>query len=191
MGGVDKAFISLNGETLVARAIARARPQVGELLINANGDPTRFAKFGVPVLPDRIEGFLGPLSGILTGLEWMRANRPQAKWLATFSCDSPFFPTNLVESLIAKAEGENSAVAFATSADNVHPVFAVWRSDIEDTPEDVLLGDLLRKVEDFIALFPYSFVAFPYRPTDPFFNVNTPDDLRQAEALMAAHPSIR
>lgn len=191
MGGVDKAFVPLDGKTLVERAIARARPQVGELLINANGDAARFAASGLAVLPDCIEGFLGPLAGILTGLDWMRANRPKARWLATFSCDSPFFPADLVETLIAKAESEHSTIAFATSADEVHPVFAVWSADIDDTPEDVLLGDMLRKVEDFIALYTYSFVNFPYRPVDPFFNINSPADLARAESLMAANPSFR
>jgi molybdopterin-guanine dinucleotide biosynthesis protein A len=187
LGGVDKAFVSLGGETMIARTVARARPQVGELLINANGDPARFAALSVPVLPDCIGGFLGPLAGILTGLTWMRENRPKARWLASFSCDSPFFPPDLVEKLVAKAESEKSLVAFATSAEHVHPVFAVWSTDIDDAPEDVLLGDLLRKVEDFIALFPYSFVNFPYRPVDPFFNINTPEELARAESLLAAN----
>ena len=118
MGGADKAFLKLGGETLIARTIARAKPQVGELLINANGDPSRFADFGLPVIADSIGGFLGPLAGILSGLDWMRANRPKARWLATFACDCPFFPRDMVEALIAKrkAKCENRCVPRAANA---------------------------------------------------------------------------
>src|SRR5450755_704524 len=115
MGGADKALLMLGGETLMARTIARAKPQVGQLLINANGEASRFAAFGLPVIEDRIGGFLGPLAGILTGLEWIRTNHPDANWLATFSCDCPFFPRDLVEKLIAKAQSEKAAVAVAAS----------------------------------------------------------------------------
>ena len=94
MGGADKAFLKLGGETLIARAIARARPQAGELIINANGDLKRFEGLGCEIIADRIGGFLGPLAGILSGFEWMRRNRPNARWLASFACDCPFFPAD-------------------------------------------------------------------------------------------------
>src|SRR5258707_8694878 len=103
MGGADKAFLRLGGEPLIERAIARARPQTGELIINANGDLERFASLGCEIIPDRIGGFLGPLAGILSGFEWMRANHPTARWLAIFACDCPFFPTYMLEILIAEA----------------------------------------------------------------------------------------
>ena len=183
MGGVDKAFATLGGETLLARTIARAKPQVAELLINANGDSARFSQFGLPVLADRVEGFLGPLAGILTGLEWMRANRPEARWLATFSCDSPFLSMDLVGRLVNAAEAEDASVAVASSNERLHPVFAVWRADIEDTPQSLLDDEDMRKVEDFIALFDHVFVKFASEPVDPFFNINTPDDLARAETL--------
>jgi len=189
MGGADKAFLALSGETLIARTVARARPQVGELLINANGDPARFAAFGVPVIADPIDGFLGPLAGILSGLEWMRANRADAKWLASFACDCPFFPLDMVERLIAKAESENAPVAVAASGGRHHPVFAVWRADLPVTAQSILNDQALRKMDDFVALFANVRVDFASSAIDPFFNINTPDDLTRAEALLAQLPS--
>jgi molybdopterin-guanine dinucleotide biosynthesis protein A len=191
MGGADKAFLTLGGETLIQRTIARAKPQVGELLISANGDPSRFADFGLPVIADSIGGFLGPLAGILSGLDWMRANRPKARWLATFACDCPFFPCDMVDRLIAQAQSQNAAVAVAASGERHpsggrhHPVFAVWSAGIPATSPSVLNDQALRKMDDFLALLPSLRVMFPADPIDPFFNINTPDDLARAEALLA------
>src|SRR5882762_5754529 len=140
MGGVDKAFLKLGGETLIERAIARARPQVDELIINANGDLKRFASLGCEVIPDRVDGFLGPLAGILSGFEWMRANHPNARWLASFACDCPFFPADMVRRLIAEAETRNMQIAIAASGERHHPVFAAWSASLAVTSESVLSG---------------------------------------------------
>src|SRR5215510_14706322 len=96
MGGGDKA--------LLMRSIARAKPQVQHLILNANGDPARFGSYGLTVIADKVQGFLGPLAGILSALDWVRANRPNARWLASFACDTPFFPTDLVARLVKLAE---------------------------------------------------------------------------------------
>jgi molybdopterin-guanine dinucleotide biosynthesis protein A len=185
MGGADKAFLTLGGETLIARTISRATPQVDELLINAYGDPARFAGFGLPVIADSIGGFLGPLAGILTAFEWMRANRPETRWLASFACDCPFFPRDMVERLIAKAQSENAAVAMAASGGRHHPVFAVWSAAIPATFQNVLNDQGLRKMDDFVSLFANTQLGFASDPVDPFFNINTPDDLARAETLIA------
>src|SRR2546423_6740580 len=177
MGGVDKAFLELAGATLIERAIARARPQVDELIINASGDLSRFDSLGCQVIADRIGGFLGPLAGILSGLEWMRANRSGARWLASFACDCPFFPTDMVKILIAEAQSRDVKIALAASGGRHHPVFAVWSTDLPATAQSVLRGQGLRKMDDFIAGFPNIRVDFPSVPIDPFFNINTPDDL--------------
>jgi molybdopterin-guanine dinucleotide biosynthesis protein A len=187
MGGADKAFLTLGGETLIERAIARARPQVEGLLINANAELSRFAAFGFPVIEDRIGGFLGPLAGILAGLEWLRANRPEARWLASFACDCPFFPADMVKELIAKGEAAHASVAVAASDGRHHPVFAVWRPAIAATSESILGERGLRKMDDFVALFPNVQVVFRSDPVDPFFNINTPGDLARAEALLAGN----
>ena len=187
MGGVDKTFVKLGGEALIARAMARASLQVGELLINANGDPSRFAKFGVPVFSDSIDGFLGPVAGILAGLEWMREHRPDARWLASFACDCPFFPHDMVERLIDKAQSENALVAVAASGEQHHPVFAVWNASIPATSQGVLKDQDMRKMDNFVACFANTRVLFPSEPIDPFFNINTPDDLQRAEMLLASN----
>jgi molybdenum cofactor guanylyltransferase len=185
MGGVDKAFIRLGNETLIERGIARAQPQVSELLVNANGDIARFAKFGRPVIADSISGFLGPLAGILSGLEWMRVNRPDLRWLATFACDCPFFPRDMVEQLLRRAETERASVAIAASGNRHHPVFAIWNATLPVTAEGVLRDQGSRKMDDFVARFPNTRVVFPSEPIDPFFNLNTPADLACAEGLLA------
>jgi len=186
MGGVDKALLMLGGETLIARAVARAKPQVSELIINANGDPARFAHFGLPVIADRVGGFQGPMAGILAGLDWVRANRPNAKWLASFSCDSPFFPADMVKELLARAERENAQVAVAASGERHHPVFALWSASLPVTSESVLNDSGSRKMDDFAGRFCNVRVPFPSDPIDPFFNINTPDDLKRAEAMLAS-----
>src|SRR5262245_47039283 len=160
MGGTDKALLPLGGTTLIERAIARASVQVPDLIINANGDPGRFAHLGLPVIADPVGGFVGPIAGVLAGFEWMRAKRPSARWLASFSCDSPFFPMDMVERLIAKAMSERTQVAVAESGSRDHPVFAVWSGDISVSPEDVLVKRGVRKMGDFVAMFPNTRVRF-------------------------------
>jgi molybdopterin-guanine dinucleotide biosynthesis protein A len=185
MGGADKAFLKLGGETLIARAIARARPQADELMINANGDLKRFDGLGYEVIADRIGGFLGPLAGILSGFEWMRANRPNARWLASFACDCPFFPADMVKRLVAEAQVRDVPIAIAASGERHHPVFAVWSASLPVTSESVLHGEGLRKMDDFVARFPNTRVVFPSAPVDPFFNINAPDDLVRAEKILS------
>jgi molybdopterin-guanine dinucleotide biosynthesis protein A len=191
MGGADKALLMLRGRTLIEHAVARASPQVGELLINANGDTSRFARLGLPIIADSIAGFLGPLAGILTGLEWMRANRPHARWLASFACDTPFFPADLVTSLIAAAEREQALSAIAASNGRQHNIFAVWNKNIKETADSILGKQALRKMEDFIQLLPHTSIEFPQARIDPFFNINSPEDLAHAEAMMAGEQPIR
>jgi molybdopterin-guanine dinucleotide biosynthesis protein A len=181
MGGVDKALIPLGGTTLIERAIARASVQVADLTINANGDLQRFARLGLPVVPDPIGGFVGPIAGVLAGFAWMRREWPKARWLASFACDCPFFPMDMVERLTAKARSEGAKVAVAESGSQHHPVFAVWSADITASSEDVLVKRGLRKMDDFIATLPNVRVRFDTDPIDPFVNINTPEELAHAE----------
>jgi molybdenum cofactor guanylyltransferase len=182
MGGVDKALLPLGGTTLIERAIARASVQVRDLIINANGDPQRFAHLGLPVVADRVGGFVGPLAGIFAAFEWMRANRPQARWLATFACDCPFFPMDMVERLVESAKREKARIGVAASAGGQHhPVFAVWSAEISSTSDDVLVKGGFRKMDDFIATLPNVRVSFAADPIDPFLNINTQEELAFAE----------
>lgn len=181
MGAVDKALIPLGGTTLIERAIARASVQVPDLVINTNGDLKRFAHLGLPVVADPVGGFVGPIAGILAGFEWMRRERPKARWLASFACDCPFFPMDMVERLIAKAHSEGAKVAVAESGAQHHPVFAVWSAGIPASPDDILVRRGLRKMDDFIATLPNVRVRFDTDPIDPFVNINTLEELAFAE----------
>jgi molybdenum cofactor guanylyltransferase len=184
MGGVDKALIPLGGTTLIERAIARASVQVRDVIINANGDPKRFAHLGLPVIADRVPGFVGPLAGILAGFEWLRANRPDARWLASFACDCPFLPTDMVARLVEAATRDHVPVAVAASGTQHHPVFAVWSAEIAATSEDVLVRGNYRKMDDWIATLPSVRVSFAAEPLDPFLNINTPEELALAEEFI-------
>jgi molybdopterin-guanine dinucleotide biosynthesis protein A len=176
MGGGDKALIELMGETLLARIIARVRPQVGRLLLNANGDPARFASFGLPVLPDPIGDQWGPLAGILAGLEYLAEERKEIPWLASFPTDSPFLPTDLVEELAAALAGQGADIAMAESRGRLQPVFALWPVRLAGDLRGALSAGV-RKVEQFAQRYSLASVAWP---EEAFFNINSPEDLHQA-----------
>jgi molybdopterin-guanine dinucleotide biosynthesis protein A len=185
LGGANKSFLKLAGRPLLAHVIARAKPQVDALIVNANTDHDAFAAFGLPVVPDCMPGFLGPLAGILAGLAWTKSNHPEAEWLATFPNDCPFFPEDLVARLIAAARAEKALVASAASAGRHHPVFAVWSTAIHATPEEIFKEKGVRRVDAGLALFSNTKVEFRVQGVDPFFNVNTPEDLAAAERLVS------
>jgi molybdopterin-guanine dinucleotide biosynthesis protein A len=174
MGGRNKAEIELGGQTLLARTIARARPQVGRLLLNANRDPALFVKYGLPVLADTIGDHWGPLAGILAGLEHLRDTWPQIGWLASFPTDSPFFPESLVARLAERLPGHE--IAMASAHGRPEPVFSLWPVSLAG-PLRGALSNGVRKVEDFARRYRLAIVDFP---ADAFFNVNTPEDLQQA-----------
>ena len=174
MGGRNKAEIDLAGQTLLARTIARARPQVGRLLVNANRDPALFARYGLPVLADTIGDHWGPLAGILAGLDHLRGAWPQIRWLASFPTDSPFFPETLVARLAEAISGHE--IAMATSRGRAEPIFSLWPVSLADELRGALSNGV-RKVEDFARRYRLASVDFP---ADAFFNINTPDDLQQA-----------
>jgi molybdenum cofactor guanylyltransferase len=182
MGGVEKAFIPLNGRALIEHVAERVAPQVTELLVNMS-ENLRPLSLRYEILPDLIGGFLGPLAGILSGLEWMKENRPDARWLATFPCDTPFLPGDCVARLIERAESMGALVACAASKERRHNVCAVWSAKITETAHSVLNERGLRKMDDFLAILPYTEEDFEGDPIDPFFNVNTPGDLKTAEEI--------
>jgi len=174
MCGRNKAEIDLGGQTLLARTIARARPQVGRLLVNANRDPATFAQYGLPVLADTIGDHWGPLAGILAGLDHLAETWPQIGWLASFPTDSPFFPETLVARLAEALPGYE--IAMATSRGRPEPVFSLWPVSLAGELRGALSNGV-RKVEDFAQRYRLARVDFP---GDAFFNVNTPEDLQQA-----------
>jgi molybdopterin-guanine dinucleotide biosynthesis protein A len=190
MGGGDKALRQLGDRTLLQHVIDRAAPQVERLILNANGEPGRFAGYRLPVVPDVVEGFAGPLAGVLTGMEWAVAHAPEVEWVATFACDAPFFPTDLVRRLLAQADAEGAQLACAASDGRSHPVFGLWRVDLRHDLRHAMVDEDVRKVDVWTARHRLATVEFPLNraadgPRDPFFNTNAPDDLAEAERLLA------
>lgn len=190
MGGGDKALRSLGGRPVLAHVIERARAQVGPLVLNANGDPARFEAFGLPVAPDLVEGFAGPLAGVLTGLAWAEAEAPGCDWLASFACDAPFLPADLVARLLAAVEAEGAKLACAASRGRSHPVFGLWPVRLRAELEAAMRDEEIRKVDVWTARYRLATADFPEVETpagtlDPFFNANRPEDLDEAERLAA------
>lgn len=185
MGGGDKCLRLLGGRTVLDRVIARARPQVGPLVLNANGDPARFAALGVPVVADPVAGFAGPLAGILAGLLWVRAHHSGTAWVASFPTDVPFFPTDLVERLAAARMAQGTDLACAESGGRRHPVFGLWPVALAEVLHRDLADGSARKVDAWTARYKIATVAYPTAPFDPFLNINRPEDEAAAERLIA------
>lgn len=187
MGGGDKCLRPLGGRPLLAHVVERARPQVGTLLLNANGDPGRFADFGLPVAADVVEGHAGPLAGVLTGLEWAQAHAPTARWVVSLATDTPFFPRDLVRRLlaaVADSQGELE-LACAASLGRTHPVFGLWPVTMASELRRTLVEEGVRKIDAFTARHRVAVVEFAASGLDPFFNANLAEDLAEAERLLA------
>ena len=185
MGGGDKPLRTLGGKPILDRVVARARPQVTDLLLNVNGDPARFAGYGLPMAGDVIDGHAGPLAGILTGMEWAGAEHPDAEWIASFATDAPFLPGDLVARLRAAAEGEDAEIACAMSGGRTHPVFALWPVALAGDLRTAMVDEDMRKIDAWTERYRIVHVEFPTDPIDPFFNINKPDNLAEAERLLA------
>lgn len=178
MGGADKALLRLGGQTLLSRAVERLEPQVERLAISANGDATRFAAFGLPVLADAERQ--GPLSGVLAGMDWAAGLGAEA--LVTAAVDVPFFPGDLVPRLVLAAGG-TGGVALARSGGNDHPTFGLWPVTLRGALRDFLASGAKARVRDFAAAHGAARADFP--DDGAFGNLNTPDDLARAEAALA------
>jgi len=186
MGGGDKGLLRLGGHNLLAHVIERIEPQVAGLALNANGDAARFEEFRLPVLPDSIEGFVGPLAGVLAGLDWA-ADRG-ADTIVTVAADTPFFPHDLVPCLLLASEGMAHPLVIAATPDPDrgqarHPTFGLWPVALRDDLRAALQGGL-RKVVQWTDGHGGREAVFPVAGIDPFFNVNTPEDLAKAEQML-------
>lgn len=185
MGGGDKPLRLLSGRTLLDHAIACVAPQVSAMVLNANGDLARFAELGLDVVPDPVEGYAGPLAGILAGLRWAASR--DAQDVVSVPTDTPFLPHDLVARLHTAREDAGVPLACAASGGWTHPVIGLWPVRLADTLEaDLRAG--MRKIDRWTALHGVAAAEFPMLPFDPFFNVNTPDDLAEAERLAAKMP---
>jgi molybdenum cofactor guanylyltransferase len=188
MGGGDKARIRVGGATILQRVLGCIGPQCTVVILNANGDPARFADIGLPVVADSVPDFAGPLAGILAGLEWAAANVPDIEWIASVPGDCPFLPKNLVARLHETRAAAGLPLACARSGEWRHPVVALWPVTLRDDLRHALVDEDLHKIEIWTARHGIAIADWPAEPIDPFFNVNTPEDAAKAEALAAQFP---
>ena len=183
MGGVDKPMQRMGGRSLLERVVERLSPQCDRLILNANGDPSRFAAFGLPVVADGLADFPGPLAGILAALEWTAANRPDIAWVVSVAADCPFLPGDLVSGLHRARAAENAELAVAASGGQTHPVIGLWNVGLRQALRQALVVEDIRKISRWTARYRLASATWPTEPIDPFFNVNTPEDIARAETL--------
>jgi molybdopterin-guanine dinucleotide biosynthesis protein A len=185
MGGGDKARIRIGHRTILERVLARLKPQCAGIIINANGDPARFADTALAVVPDSVPDFAGPLAGILAGLDWAAAHRPDLADVASVPGDCPFLPADLIDNLQAARSAAGVPLACARSGDWRHPVVGLWPVALRHDLRTALVADGLRKIELWTARHGVAVADWPDAPVDPFFNVNTPEDVAAAERIAA------
>jgi molybdopterin-guanine dinucleotide biosynthesis protein A len=185
MGGGDKARIRIGGKTILERVLARLTPQCACVILNANGDPARFADAGLPVVADSVPDFPGPLAGILAGLDWAAAHAPDVADMVSVPGDCPFLPDDLVERLAAARQAAGVPLACARSGEWRHPTVALWRVALRDDLRNAVAEEGLRKIESWTARHGVAIADWSDRPVDPFFNVNTPEDIAAAERIAA------
>jgi molybdopterin-guanine dinucleotide biosynthesis protein A len=190
MGGGDKARIAIGGVTILQRVLACLEPQCARLVINANGDPARFADTKLPVVADSVPDFAGPLAGILAGLDWAALHMPECEWLASVPGDCPFLPDDLVARLHAARVSAGTPLACARSGEWRHPVIGLWPRALRDDLRRALVTEGLRKIESWTARHDVAIAVWPAEPVDPFFNVNTPEDAARAQAMAARLPEL-
>ncbi len=181
MGGGDKSLLQIGARPILELAIERLAPQCAGLVINANGDPARFAAFGLPVVPDGVPGFAGPLAGVLAGMEAARG----VDDIVTAPADTPFLPADLVERLYAARSAAGAEIAVAASGDRVHHAVALWPVKLREALRHALVDEDFRKVSGFIRRYPNVTAEWPVQSHDPFFNINSPEDLARAEGIAA------
>lgn len=183
MGGGDKPMRRIGGRTILDHVLERLGPQCDGLLLNANGDPGRFAAFGLPVVADTVEDYPGPLAGVLAALDWTAGNRPDVQWVVTAPGDCPFLPRDLVDRFHQARIAEDAELAVAASGNQTHPVIGLWSVGLRDELRHALVEEGIRKIDRWTARYPIATVSWPDKPVDPFFNANTVEDLAEAERL--------
>jgi molybdopterin-guanine dinucleotide biosynthesis protein A len=183
MGGGDKGLKEIGGQPILERVIATIRPQLAALALNANGDSSRFSSYGLPIIPDGVADFPGPLAGILAGLDWAASELPNIAYLLSVPTDTPFLPDDLAMRL-RQAVREGAELASVISGGQTHPVIGLWPVSLRHELRQALIGENLRKIDRFTARYRLALVEYPLTPCDPFFNVNTPEDVELAEGYL-------
>lgn len=187
MGGGDKPMKAIGGRTILERVVTRLAPQCDELILNANGDPARFASIGLPIVADTIEGFAGPLAGVLTALDWTAAHRPDIQWVLSAATDCPFLPHDLVARMQRARIEQDTQLAVAASGGQIHHGIGLWNVALRDPLRHALVVEDIRRISRWTARYKTATVTWPTVPLDPFFNANTIDDIAEAERLAALH----
>jgi len=187
MGGGDKALLKIGAATILERVLDRLAPQCSRIILNANGDPRRFAFTGLPVVADEVPDFAGPLAGVLAGLDWAAAHAPGTEWIASVPGDCPFLPRDLVARLHAARSAGGQPLACARSGEWRHPVVGLWPVTLRTDLRHALTQEGLHKIEVWTARHGVAIADWPAAPVDPFFNVNTPEDAAQAGRIAAQH----
>ena len=190
MGGGDKPLVKVGGTTILERTLGRFAPQCSGVIINANGDPARFAALNLPVVADDIPGFAGPLAGILAGLDWAAERRTDIAYVASVPGDCPFLPGDLVTRLHEARIEAKLPLACARSGDWRHPVIGLWPLSLRADLRHALVDEDLRKIEIWTARHGVAIAEWPDRPVDPFFNVNTPEDLSTAADIALQYRDV-
>lgn len=183
MGGGDKPMRELGGKPILEHVIDRVRPQVHQLILNANGDPDRFKQFNLPVVADVLDDNQGPLAGILTGLDWAAKNLPDCEYVISFATDAPFVPHDLVMRLLQPVLAGEAPLSCAITGERTHPVFGVWPVVLREELRKAMVEEGMRKIDAWTETIGIKHVPFETEPVDPFFNVNKPENLEEAEAV--------
>lgn len=185
MGGGDKPMRTVGGRPILERVIERLAPQCDGLVLSANGDPARFASFGLPVIADTVEDFAGPLAGILSALDWAATHRPDIEWVVSVATDCPFLPRDLVARLQQARIDSNAELAVTASNGQAHHVIALWNVALRGAMREALVTEDIRSVGRWAARYKIATVEWSASPLDPFFNANTTEDIDEAERLAA------
>jgi molybdopterin-guanine dinucleotide biosynthesis protein A len=190
LGGGDKGLRQIGGRAILDRVIAAVRPQCEALVVSANGDPARFAALGCPVVADDLSGHLGPLAGVLAGLDWVAEHRSRQDVALTVPADTPFLPPDLATRLAAARALHGASIVCARSAGSTHFVAALWSVALRHDLRVALEQGQVRQVRRFLAGHACAYVDWPSEPYDPFFNVNEPNDIVEAERIARLHDAL-
>jgi len=181
--GKDKLFLELNNKKLIEHTIDKVKKYLKKIIIITNQDNEFFSKNNLTTVKDCIEGQLGPLVGILTAMKWAKENLSKCLWIATFPCDTPFFPESIIKSFIEESEKKESLILCASSHGRKHNIFGLWSLDLYDKLKDDLINKKVRKVQDWTEKNKIKNLEFKFKDYDPFFNINTEEDLEFAKKL--------
>ena len=177
MGGGNKCLLKIGKKTMLDYVIARASRQVSKLSINVNGENSAFESYNLPLIQDSVKGYVGPLGGILSGIEWAKKNFKEIKFVASFASDAPLFPENLIQRMGEMIQKNNANIAYAKSGTRTHPVFGLWSVDLMEDLKSALINDGVRKIDSWAKNYSLIEVPFTINDIDPFINVNKPEDL--------------